>query len=235
MIGLFRELDTMASLIGRGRREGEEVPLSYKRCLHARIPHFTRAKTAMRFRFGEGEEQLFVADILPLLDVEVEDEEEAEACTVQCTPSYMKAEAPNGGDSSSKSSGHCDGDRNVVNVSHSSRPRLQTKRKIERLRREIQTLGLELAGLQRAGRGGGDSAIHSRKSPTTSRWKAIAAKRLQQRQRAEHDNRVLKRMIAAQNMLARSILSGSVRLRASVGGGCAKNSSLPQRFPHITI
>ncbi|EGZ08582.1 hypothetical protein PHYSODRAFT_380359, partial [Phytophthora sojae] len=96
-----------------------------------------------------------------------------------------------------------------------SRPRLQTKRKIERLRREIQTLGLELSGLQRAGRGVGDVTINAQNCAATSRWKAITAKQLQRRQRAEHDNRVLKRMIAAQNMLAKSILNGRVRLRAA--------------------
>ncbi|KAG6580273.1 uncharacterized protein IUM83_19333 [Phytophthora cinnamomi] len=165
----------------------------------------------MRFRFGEGEEQFFVADILSLFDVE--DEKDAEGCTVQYTSSYMKAETLDGGDSSS--SIHSDGDRRVVNVAHSSRPRLQTKRKIERLRREIRALGLALSGLQRAGQGVGDSAVHSQEQNTTSQWKAIAAKRRQQRQRAEHDNRVLKRMITAQNVLARFILSGRVRLRAS--------------------
>ncbi|KAE8904567.1 hypothetical protein PF005_g14580 [Phytophthora fragariae] len=184
----------------------------------------------MRFRFGEGEEQLFVADILPLLEIEDEDGD-AEVKQVY-THSPMKEEDLDGGDSgTSPSVGHSEGNAKATNVTNSFRPRLQTKRKIERLRREIQTLGLELSGLQR---GVGDFAARAPKRTATSRRKTIAARQLQQRQRAEHDNKVLKRMIAAQNMLAKSILNGRVRLRATAGG-CAINSSPPQRFPRITI
>ncbi|OWZ09898.1 hypothetical protein PHMEG_00017326 [Phytophthora megakarya] len=51
------------------------------------------------------------------------------------------------------------------------------------------------------------------------RWKAIATKNKQQRQRAEHNNKILKRMITAQQILGRSILNGRLR---SISGSSNK-------------
>ncbi|KAK1935832.1 hypothetical protein P3T76_010526 [Phytophthora citrophthora] len=173
----------------------------------------------MRFRFGEGEEQLFVADILPMLDIE--DEESSTDSS--------------GGDSSSASacvvevhtSCYTDEDLKAGKLIPASRARLQARSKIERLRQEIQTLGVELADLQSVNRG------LTERSPARSRWKALATKRKRQRERAEHDNKVLKRMIAAQNMLAESILNG--RFQLSSGIRCVASTSSHRKFPRINV
>ncbi|OWY90943.1 hypothetical protein PHMEG_00040689, partial [Phytophthora megakarya] len=103
------------------------------------------------------------------------------------------------------------------------------KGKIDRLRLEIQTLGVELADLQQVVRG--MTAIEQRAA--TSRWKVIATKNKQQRQRAEHDNKVLKRMIAAHHTLARSILNGRSQSTREIC--CATKSSSYRRFPRINV
>ncbi|ETI41918.1 hypothetical protein F441_12850 [Phytophthora nicotianae CJ01A1] len=171
----------------------------------------------MRFRFGEGEEQLFATDILPLLDVDNEDE--------SCTSSTC-------GDSSADSStvDTCTAKLKAGEMLPAPRSRLRLRSKIERLRREIQTLGVELADLQRPGRGLAATAV---KRTHISRWQFIAAKNKQQRERAEHDNKVLKRMIAAQNILAKSILNGRFRLSSKVR--CTVSTSSRRRYPRINV
>ncbi|KAG2774077.1 hypothetical protein Pcac1_g15020 [Phytophthora cactorum] len=137
----------------------------------------------MRFRFGVGEEQLFAADILPLFDIE--DEE-------SCTGSSC-------GDSSADS-GAMDtraDDLKAGELLPAPPSRLRLRSKIERLRREIQTLGVELAELQCPGRGLAATSPTPEKLAPTSRWKSIAVHNKQRRERAEHDKKVLKRMIGS--------------------------------------
>ncbi|KAF4145579.1 hypothetical protein GN958_ATG05226 [Phytophthora infestans] len=158
----------------------------------------------MRFRFGNGEEQFFVADILSLFEVENE-----ESCA---TSSYDNSSTDSGSMSIRVDDSRAGGPR--------SRMRLRSK--IERMRREIQTLGVELADLQPPGTTGGRglyvaaTAARLERRADTSRWKSIAMKNRQRRERAEHDNKVLKRMIAAQNMLAKSILEGRFRISSKL-------------------
>ncbi|EEY64924.1 uncharacterized protein PITG_16262 [Phytophthora infestans T30-4] len=119
------------------------------------------------------------------------------------------------------------------------RSRMRLRSKIERMRREIQTLGVKLADLQPPGTTGGRglyvaaTAARLERRADTSRWKSIAMKNRQRRERAEHDNKVLKRMIAAQNMLAKSILEGRFRISSKLRSTVSTSSH--RRYPRINV
>lgn len=80
-------------------------------------------------------------------------------------------------------------------------PRVRNKAKIELLRHEIKGLEAVLASLQNSRRG---AAILERRR-AQSLWKIIAMRQSHQRQRAEQRNSGLKRMLAHQYTLTRSL------------------------------
>ncbi|KAG7393357.1 hypothetical protein PHYPSEUDO_009561 [Phytophthora pseudosyringae] len=142
----------------------------------------------MRFRFGEEEELAFATGILQQLQ--------------------KNCPSP-----SSVGSARYLEDRELVATTpvRELLPKLQTKTKLEHLRCEIATLGVELARLRLAKTKLVDH-VRQRDVVTKLQWKSVATQQMQQRQRAERDNRKLKRMITAQHLLARSVLNGRVDL-----------------------
>ncbi|KAG1699907.1 hypothetical protein DVH05_012346 [Phytophthora capsici] len=80
-------------------------------------------------------------------------------------------------------------------------PRVRNKAKIELLRHEIKGLEAVLASLQNSRRGA--AILEHRRAG--SLWKIIAMKQSHERQIAEHRNTGLKRMLAQQYTLTRSL------------------------------
>jgi hypothetical protein len=171
----------------------------------------------MRFRFGAGEELAFVSDVLPQLLSDV-----GEGTCGRC-PSPSSVDSPRKYYPAAWELR--DSEVRASKPAATWRSRLQSKRKIERLRREIATLGLELARLS--------ETDNSKQNAVRSRWQSIAEARLEQRQQAESDNRKLKRMITAQHVLAKSIINGQVeRLRAR---SKARRALLSSRTSHTNL
>ncbi|KAG3116355.1 hypothetical protein PI124_g5625 [Phytophthora idaei] len=153
----------------------------------------------MRPRFEEGEELVFVTDIVQLERI-VADENCTSGASTSSAGQAPATPAP-------------------------TRSQRQSKRQIDRLRREITTLNVELARLH---------LDETRLADTTAMWKTIAMTQLLQRQRAEHNNKVLKRMLTAQHLLAKSILNGRVDLLQAIPKKrrALKYSRTPHKWGH---
>ncbi|GMF42540.1 unnamed protein product [Phytophthora fragariaefolia] len=128
-------------------------------------------------------DEQFLADVLALLDV---DAAETELEPPQCSPEpTRKRQRPStSSDTAAK----------PKRVRKDATPRVRNKAKIEILRHEIKGLEAVLASLQNSKR----RAIDLGRRQAGSLWKFIASKQSFERERAEHQNMGLKRMLSQQ-------------------------------------
>ncbi|OWZ05218.1 hypothetical protein PHMEG_00022733 [Phytophthora megakarya] len=141
----------------------------------------------MRFRFAEKDELAIVTDLFPLLG-----------------PSDGHCSSPTSVDSTFK---FCSGVADTGAIPHSK----EVKAKLEC---EITTLRAKRARLAVAEK---EAKCSTRKNGKAKpKWKSIAIQQMQLRQRAERDNKRLRRMLTAQHLLAKSILNGRVDLLRAI-------------------
>ncbi|ETO85115.1 hypothetical protein F444_01027 [Phytophthora nicotianae P1976] len=155
----------------------------------------------MQFRFGEGEELACLPNTSPLQSI---------VAKTNCSSisSVVSTKGPLEG---------CADDKWQEAVPPTPAPRSphqsKYKYRADRLRRQVIILGVELTRLRLA-----ESRLVTPASncASASKWKAIVMTQLQARQRAEHNNKVLKRMLTGQQLLVKSILNGRVDLLQAV-------------------
>ncbi|KAG6618571.1 uncharacterized protein IUM83_01131 [Phytophthora cinnamomi] len=146
---------------------------------------------SLSFEPQQADEQ-FLSEVLALLDVEAAEAVPGPQQSAQ-TPKLKRLRPRANSDTAAK----------PKRVRKDTTPRVRNKAKIELLRHEIKGLEAVLASLQSSKRGNPKLEWHR----ADSMWKLIATRQSYERERAEHRNLGLKRMLVQQCALTRSLSS----------------------------